>query len=169
MPSGAASDSNYVAVTRHRRPFSKANTRPTPLLVWDNHLPHSHPAMKMTTADSQTTVGDGGVWSSRLEPDDVLLSPEVTMGPMMMMMMDDGEDRDAVVVVTRSINEERRRREQGWNDLGLELILDANPSSSSSTIIIPTTAAAAASAATTAARNQQSDNNNNNTSTASTI
>ena len=91
------SDSSYVSVTRHRRPFSTAGRPPALELVDDDFAA------------------------------DKLSDDEIDTNHHEMPLMEDGElDADAAVVatgtsVTAANNAaERRRREQGWNDLGLD-------------------------------------------------
>lgn len=98
------SDSNYAAVTRHRRPFSTAG-RPPVLEIFDDE------------------------WAKdTLEQDDLALSAhEAAVAPL----LEEGElDADAIVVsptgnssAAANTASERRRREEGWNDLGLEQLL----------------------------------------------
>ena len=95
------SDSSYVAVTRHRRPFSTAGRPPVLELVDDDFA-----ADKLSDDEIDTTRHE-------------------------VPLMEDGEmDADAAVVstgtsVAASNNAaERRRREQGWHDLGLDQLDD---------------------------------------------
>jgi len=95
------SDSDYAAVTRHRRPFSTAGRPPNLDAVDDS-------------------------WArDRLEDDNLEISRhEAAVAPL----MEEGElDADAIVVsptgnssAAASSASERRRREEGWNDLGLD-------------------------------------------------
>jgi Apc13p protein len=96
-----ASDSNFSAVTRHRRPYSTAGRPPVIDLIDDD-------------------------WAAdRLGDDDVEIQRhEAAVAPL----LEEGElDADAIVVspsgnssaVTNSASE-RRRREEGWTDLGLD-------------------------------------------------
>lgn len=91
-----ASDSSYAAVTRHRRPFSVAG-RP-PVFLKDK------------------------TWVNKLESDDLLLQHHEES-------VTEEEDPDAVAPAgtssaAASSNQARLRREEGWNDLGLDTVLD---------------------------------------------
>jgi hypothetical protein len=97
------SDSNYTAVTRHRRPFSKTG-RPAALVDLD-----------------ETWARDS------LEDDLMEISEyEAAVAPL----LEEGElDADAIVVsptgnssAAANNASERRRREEGWNDLGLDQV-----------------------------------------------
>jgi hypothetical protein len=95
------SDSNYAAVTRHRRPFSTAG-RPPALDIVDDE------------------------WAADTLEDDTLevAQYEAAVAPL----LEEGElDADAIVVspsgnssAAANNASERRRREEGWNDLGLD-------------------------------------------------
>lgn len=92
-----ASDSSYAAVTRHRRPFSVA-ARP-PIFHRDK------------------------TWTTELDSDDLLLQHHEES-------ITEEEDPDAVAPAgtssaAASSNQARLRREQGWNDLGLDTLLDS--------------------------------------------
>jgi len=99
-----ASDSNYAAVTRHRRPYSTAG-RPPCLEIVDD------------------------AWASdKLEKDGVEVSQfEAAVAPL----LEEGElDADAIVVsptgnssAVASSASERQRREEGWNDLALDQLI----------------------------------------------
>ena len=93
-----ASDSSYAAVTRHRRPFSVAARPP---------IFHREPTS----------------WTTQLESDDLLLQHHEES-------ITEEEDPDAVAPAgtssaAASSNQARLRREQGWNDLGLDTLLDS--------------------------------------------
>ena len=91
------SDSNYAAVTRHRRPFSTA-ARPPVFLddkTWTTH--------------------------QQLESDDVQLQHHAEN------VTEEGDDLDAVTPAgtssaAASTNRARLRRDEGWNDLGLDAL-----------------------------------------------
>jgi hypothetical protein len=111
------SDSNYVAVTRHRRPFARpAAGRPNILLVDDNDK----------IEDDQHFWTGSSAWEmDRLEDDDIPISRhEAIVAPL----LEEGElDADAIVVsptgnssVAANNATERRRREEGWSDLALD-------------------------------------------------
>jgi Apc13p protein len=94
-----ASDSNYAAVTRHRRPFSTSG-RPPVLEMMDDS------------------------WAgSKLDNDEIVLhhTPAVPLE-------DDEDGGDAAAAVTPNSSaavtaaSDRRRREEGWTDLGLDLL-----------------------------------------------
>jgi Apc13p protein len=109
------SDSSYIAVTRHRRPFSTAGRPPALELVDDDFA-----------ADK---LSDDEIDTSRHE----------------VPLMDDGEmDASAAVVSTgtsvTATNKatERRRREQGWNDLGLDQLDDRHVTTQPRTTSAPT-------------------------------
>ena len=94
-----ASDSNYAAATRHRRPMSTAGRPPVLELVDDDWA-------KDKLSDDEVEVGRA----------------EASLAPM----MEEGElDSDAIVSPagnsSSAVNSSmRRRREESWNDLGLE-------------------------------------------------
>lgn len=94
-----ASDSNYAAATRHRRPMSTAG-RPAVLEIVDDDW------AKDTLSDDEVEVG----------------RHEAAVAPL----LEEGElDADAVISPagnsSAAVNStERRRREEGWNDLGLD-------------------------------------------------
>lgn len=103
MPRG--SDSSYVAVTRHRRPFSTAGRPPALELVDDEWA-------EDTLADDTVEIADY----------------EAAVAPL----LEEGElDADAIVVsptgnssAAANSASDRRRREEGWNDLGLDQLLE---------------------------------------------
>ena len=113
------SDSNYVAVTRHRRPFARpAAGRPNILLVDDSDKFDDDPHF-------WTAVGASAWEIDRLEDDDIPISRhEAIVAPL----LEEGElDADAIVVsptgnssVAANNATERRRREEGWSDLALD-------------------------------------------------
>lgn len=94
-----ASDSNYAAATRHRRPMSTAGRPPVLELIDDDWA-------KDKLDDDEVEVGRA----------------EASLAPM----MDEGElDSDAIVSPagnsSMAVNSSmRRRREEIWNDLGLD-------------------------------------------------
>ena len=102
-----ASDSNYAAVTRHRRPVSTAGRPPALEIVDDDWA-----ADKLS--DDEVEVG----------------RHEAAVAPL----LEEGElDADAIVSPagnsSAALNSsERRRREEGWSDLALEQ-LDATNNS----------------------------------------
>ena len=112
------SDSNYAAVSRHRRPFSTAG-RPSCLDIIDDE------------------------WAcEKLPDDDIQVSRhEAAVAPL----LEEGElDADAIVVsptgnssIAANNASERRRREEGWTDLGLDQLAEARgnniPAATSST------------------------------------
>lgn len=117
------SDSNYVAVTRHRRPFARpAAGRPNILLVDDSDK----------FDDDQhfwTSVGASAWETDRLEDDDIPIARhEAIVAPL----LEEGElDADAIVVsptgnssVAANNATERRRREEGWSDLALDQFIN---------------------------------------------
>lgn len=95
------SDSNYVATTRHRRPYSTSG-RPPVLEIVDD------------------------AWAAdKLSDDEVdVARHEAAVAPL----LEEGElDADAIVVSPTGNSAsaannaaERRRREEGWTDLGLD-------------------------------------------------
>jgi hypothetical protein len=113
------SDSNYAAVTRHRRPFSTAG-RPPVLDIVDDE------------------------WASEKLPDDDVdvRRHEAAVAPL----LEEGElDADAIVVsptgnssIAANNASERRRREEGWNELGLDQLAERGRAA-----ILPTAAPAA--------------------------
>ena len=100
-----ASDSNYAAVTRHRRPVSTAGRPPVLDLVDDDWA-----ADKLS--DDEVEVG----------------RHEAAVAPL----LEEGElDADAIVSPagnsSAALNSsERRRREEGWSDLALEQLDGTN-------------------------------------------
>ena len=94
-----ASDSNYAAATRHRRPMSTAGRPPVLELIDDDWA-------KDKLDDDEVEVGRA----------------EASLAPM----MEEGElDSDAIVSPagnsSMAVNSSmRRRREETWSDLGLE-------------------------------------------------
>ena len=109
-----ASDSNYAAATRHRRPMSTAGRPPVLELIDDD-------------------------WAQdKLDDDEVdVARAEAALAPM----MEEGElDSDAIVspagnssLAVNSSMMRRLRREENWNDLGLEQLLDPNAMMTSGT------------------------------------
>lgn len=103
-----ASDSNYAAVARHRRPMSTSGRPPVLELVDDDWA-----ADKLS--DDEVEVG----------------RHEAAVAPL----LEEGElDADAIVSPAGNSSSavsssEQRRREQGWNDLGLDQ-LDGNRNAS---------------------------------------
>jgi Apc13p protein len=101
------SDSSYVAVTQHRRPFSTTGRPPVLELVDD-----------AWAADS---LSDDEIETSR---------QELTLAPL---LEEDEMDADTVVVTTGNSASaansaaERRRREEGWTDLALDQFLEPTP------------------------------------------
>ena len=102
-----ASDSNYAAVTRHRRPFSSSTAgRPPALEIVDD------------------------AWATdKLSDDEVEVGRhEAAVAPL----LEEGElDADAIVSPagnsSAAVNSsERRRREEGWSDLALEQLDGSN-------------------------------------------
>ena len=109
------SDSSYIAVTRHRRPFSTAGRPPALELVDDDFA-----------ADK---LSDDEIDTSRHE----------------VPLMDDGEMDASTAVVSTGTSvtatnkaTERRRREQGWNDLGLDQLDDRHVTTQPRTTSAPT-------------------------------
>jgi hypothetical protein len=103
------SDSSFVAVTRHRRPFSTAG-RPHVLEVVDDEF----------AADK---LGDDDIDTARHE----------------VPLLEDGDlATDAIVSTGTSVTaannaEERRKREQGWNDLALDQLDESTGTAASTT------------------------------------
>mmetsp|Transcript_118886 Transcript_118886/g.332929 ORF Transcript_118886/g.332929 Transcript_118886/m.332929 type:complete len:118 (+) Transcript_118886:150-503(+) len=100
------SDSNYAAVTRHRRPLNAKAGRPPVLELVDDQWA----ADKLS--DDEVDVGRheadaGGFEEGELDADAIVVSPT-------------GNSASAANSAA-----ERRRREEGWNDLGLDQ-LDRN-------------------------------------------
>lgn len=101
-----ASDSNYAAVTRYRKPMSTA-ARPSVLEIVDDDWARDK------LSDDEVEVG----------------RHEAAVAPL----LEEGElDADAIVVSPTTGNSssatnpsERRRREEGWTELGLDQ-LDGN-------------------------------------------
>lgn len=112
------SDSSYVAVTQHRRPFSTTGRPPVLELVDD-----------AWAADS---LSDDEIETGRQE---LALAP---------LLEEDEMDTDTVVVTTGNSASaansaaERRRREEGWTDLGLDQFLEPTPA-----LTVPVSAPAA--------------------------
>lgn len=101
------SDSNYVAVTQHRRPFSTTGRPPLLDLVDD-------------------------AWAA-----DKLSDDEIDTGrqeyTLQSLLEDDDMDSENIVSTTANsataatAANERRRREEGWTDLGLDQFLEPTP------------------------------------------
>jgi hypothetical protein len=106
------SDSSYIAVTNHRRPFDTSGRPPALELVDDE-------------------------WAADvLEEEDL---PTKTYEVPLMGEDDYDNDGEPAVVVTTGTSssavtnmEERRRREEGWNDLGLDQLDQRGPEGGSS-------------------------------------
>jgi len=124
------SDSSYVAVTQHRRPFSTTGRPPVLELVDD-------------------------AWAA-----DKLSDDEIDTGrqeyALQSLLEDDDMDSENVVSTTANSATaannaaERRRREEGWTDLGLDQFLDPNP-----TVTVPPAETPAAEANATGTGNSQ--------------
>lgn len=124
------SDSNYVAVTQHRRPFSTTGRPPVLELVDDK-------------------------WAS-----DTLSDDEIETGrqeyALQSLLEDDDLDSENIVSTTANSATaannaaERRRREEGWTDLGLDQFLNDNP-----TVTLPPAAANTAETNQTGTGNSQ--------------
>lgn len=124
------SDSNYVAVTQHRRPFSTTGRPPVLELVDDK-------------------------WAS-----DTLSDDEIETGrqeyALQSLLEDDDLDSENIVSTTANSATaannaaERRRREEGWTDLGLDQFLNDNP-----TVTLPPAAASTAETNQTGTGNSQ--------------
>ena len=91
------SDSSYIAVTNHRKPFDTSGRPPALELIDDE-------------------------WAA-----DVLEDEEIPTKPYESPLMEEDElDGEPAVVTTGTSSsavtnlEERRRRDEGWNDLGLD-------------------------------------------------
>lgn len=97
------SDSSYVAVTNHRRPFDTSGRPPVLELIDDD-------------------------WAADTLEDEELPTKAFEVP----LMEEDDLDGDQAVVTTGTSSsavtnlEERRRRDEGWNDLGLDQ-LDQRP------------------------------------------
>jgi hypothetical protein len=122
------SDSNYAAVTRHRRPFTVTG-RPS---FWDSTEDH--------LKGEDTVAGGGG---DGLGDDDIVLGGAALQSgsggagggddgsgiPLQLLLLDDDADASSSAVTPNSAAAanaaaERRRREEGWNDLALDVLLN---------------------------------------------
>jgi len=122
------SDSSYVAVTQHRRPFSTCTTgRPPVLELVDD-------------AWAADKLEDDGIETGRQEY------------ALQSLLEDDDLDSENIVSTTgnsaTAANNaaERRRREEGWTDLGLDLFLEQSSSNPTMVALVPPAATGAATA-----------------------
>ena len=124
------SDSNYVAVTQHRRPFSTTGRPPVLELVDD--------------AWAADTLSDDEIETGRQE------------FALQSLLEDDDFDSENIVSTTANSAtaannaRERRRKEQQWSDLGLDQFLNDNPA-----VTVPPAATSTAEANSTGTGNSQ--------------
>uniref|UniRef100_A0A7S1Y257 Anaphase-promoting complex subunit 13 n=1 Tax=Grammatophora oceanica TaxID=210454 RepID=A0A7S1Y257_9STRA len=124
------SDSNYLAITRHRAPFAK----------WSEGRPRV--VLDAMISDSDHRFAD----AASLSDDEI----DTARHEIPLMGEDDDLEPDAAVVstgtsATAATNaEQRQRREEGWNDLALDQIDDRGSGVMMSTMELSNTAAEAA-------------------------
>lgn len=126
-----ASDSNYAAVTRHRRPFVTSSYARAAFLIEGecldgiSALDNPIPTHGFTPEEGACSFLSNAWTSDQLEDDDI---PVARHESVVAPLLEEGElDADAIVVsptgnssVAANNATERRRRDEGWADLGLE-------------------------------------------------
>jgi len=112
-----ASDSNYAAATRHRRPMSTAGRPPVLELIDDDWA-------KDKLDDDELEIGRAEAALAPIMSEEGDLDSDAIISPA-------GNSAGSAAAASQSL-QQRQRREETWNDLGLEQLDPSTMTSGSS-------------------------------------